>query len=67
MLKTLVLRPVRLFSTKFTPAKLPELKYEYSELAPVLTANLLSFHHGKHHLAYVNNLNMIYEVIMGVY
>ncbi|KAL4473919.1 hypothetical protein ABPG74_022783 [Tetrahymena malaccensis] len=54
----------RLFSYKSTiPATLPQLKFEYNELEPVLTANLLKFHHGKHHQAYVNNLNAIYEQI----
>uniref|UniRef100_P19666 Superoxide dismutase [Fe] n=1 Tax=Tetrahymena pyriformis TaxID=5908 RepID=SODF_TETPY len=39
------------------------LNYEYSDLEPVLSAHLLSFHHGKHHQAYVNNLNATYEQI----
>ncbi|MRR18776.1 superoxide dismutase [bacterium] len=37
--------------------ELPPLKYAADDLAPGLSAETLGFHHGKHHLAYVNNLN----------
>jgi len=37
--------------------ELPPLKYEAGDLAPQLSAETLEYHHGKHHLAYVNNLN----------
>jgi superoxide dismutase len=37
--------------------ELPPLKYAAGDLAPHLSAETLEFHHGKHHLAYVNNLN----------
>ena len=37
--------------------ELPALPYEPTALEPFISANTLSFHHGKHHLAYVNNLN----------
>ena len=36
---------------------LPELPYAANALEPYITANTLSFHHGKHHNAYVTNLN----------
>jgi superoxide dismutase, Fe-Mn family len=36
---------------------LPPLPYEPNALDPVISANTLSFHHGKHHKAYVDNLN----------
>ncbi|KRX05778.1 Manganese/iron superoxide dismutase, N-terminal [Pseudocohnilembus persalinus] len=45
------------------PAKLPELDYKYSQLAPVLSENQLTFHHAKHHNTYVTNLNNIYQQI----
>ena len=36
---------------------LPALPYEANALEPYITANTLSFHHGKHHQTYVTNLN----------
>jgi len=38
---------------------LPELLYAKDALAPVISANTLEFHHGKHHKAYVDNLNKL--------
>ena len=37
--------------------KLPNLPYAKSDLSPVISEKTLEFHHGKHHQAYVNNLN----------
>jgi Fe-Mn family superoxide dismutase len=37
--------------------ELPNLPYEQNALEPHISANTLSFHHGKHHAGYVNNLN----------
>lgn len=36
---------------------LPELKYAYNALEPHIDAKTMEIHHGKHHAAYVNNLN----------
>lgn len=36
---------------------LPELPYAQNALEPYVSANTLSFHYGKHHQAYVTNLN----------
>lgn len=36
---------------------LPPLPYAQNALEPHITANTLSFHYGKHHQAYVTNLN----------
>ncbi len=36
---------------------LPPLPYADNALEPVISANTISFHHGKHHKAYVDNLN----------
>ncbi|MDE2358206.1 MAG: superoxide dismutase [Fe], partial [Betaproteobacteria bacterium] len=36
---------------------LPPLPYADNALDPVITANTLSFHYGKHHKTYVDNLN----------
>ena len=33
------------------------LPYAPDALAPIITANTISFHHGKHHKTYVDNLN----------
>lgn len=40
-----------------TSVSLPELKYGYSALEPVISSKLLETHHKKHHHTYVNNLN----------
>lgn len=37
--------------------KLPELPYALDALQPHLSKETLEFHHGKHHAAYVTNLN----------
>lgn len=36
---------------------LPALPYTAEALVPTMSQETLNFHHGKHHLAYVNNLN----------
>ncbi len=41
--------------------KLPELPYPKDALAPVMSAETLEYHHGKHHAAYVNKLNGMIE------
>jgi len=42
--------------------QLPPLPYDSSALEPVISAKTLSFHHGKHHQAYVDKLN---ELVSG--
>jgi len=37
--------------------ELPALPYDSKALEPYISANTLSFHHGKHHQAYVTNYN----------
>ena len=39
------------------PHQLPELPYAKDALAPVVSAETIDYHYGKHHQAYVNNLN----------
>jgi len=39
------------------PFTLPALPYADNALDPVISSNTLGFHHGKHHRAYVDNLN----------
>ena len=43
------------------PFKLPELPYPYDALEPHIDAQTMEIHHGKHHAAYVNNLNAALE------
>jgi len=38
---------------------LPELPYSKDALAPHISAETLEYHHGKHHKAYVDNLNKL--------
>ena len=39
------------------PFELPDLRYAYSALEPVVDAETMQLHHGKHHRAYVDGLN----------
>lgn len=39
------------------PHKLPDLPYAHNALEPHIDAETMAIHHGKHHQAYVNNLN----------
>ena len=41
------------------PFSLPPLPYADNALDPVISAHTLSFHYGKHHKAYVDNLNKL--------
>jgi Fe-Mn family superoxide dismutase len=43
------------------PHVLPYLPYAHNALSPVISANTISFHYGKHHKAYVDNLNKLIE------
>ena len=42
-----------------SPVVLPPLPYAENALAPVISAQTLSFHYGKHHKGYVDNLNKL--------
>jgi Fe-Mn family superoxide dismutase len=39
--------------------ELPPLPYKDDALAPVISANTIGFHYGKHHKGYVDNLNKL--------
>jgi Fe-Mn family superoxide dismutase len=41
--------------------ELPELPYALDALEPVISKKTIEFHYGKHHQAYVNNLNNLKE------
>ena len=47
-------------------AVLPDLKYGYSALEPVISSKLLETHHKKHHQTYVNNLNAALDQFEGI-
>mmetsp|Transcript_148887 Transcript_148887/g.211449 ORF Transcript_148887/g.211449 Transcript_148887/m.211449 type:complete len:226 (-) Transcript_148887:99-776(-) len=40
---------------------LPDLAYDYNELEPVISAQIMELHHSKHHQTYVNGLNAAEE------
>lgn len=44
-----------------TQIQMPELRYELSDLAPVISEETLNYHYGKHLQAYVNQLNTLIE------
>ena len=44
-----------------TSFSLPKLPYDYSALAPFMSEELLKLHHDKHHQAYVNGANAVFE------
>ena len=48
-------------SLKPLTAQLKALPYEIGALEPVISGHLMEFHYGKHHRAYVNNLNIFTE------
>src|SRR3984893_6988216 len=43
------------------PFALPPLPYPEDALAPVISSTTIGFHYGKHHRAYVDNLNKAIE------
>jgi Fe-Mn family superoxide dismutase len=43
------------------PYELPPLPYDYDALEPTIDAQTMQIHHGKHHQAYVDNLNKAVE------
>ncbi|XP_059057620.1 superoxide dismutase [Mn], mitochondrial [Achroia grisella] len=53
-----VIRVVNASRQKHT---LPQLPYEYNALEPVISREIMSLHHSKHHATYVNNLNAAEE------
>jgi Fe-Mn family superoxide dismutase len=39
--------------------ELPELPFEKDALEPMISAETIEYHHGKHHQAYITNLNKL--------
>ena len=44
--------------------ELPELKYSYTALEPVLISEILEVHHKKHHNGYVNKYNKMTDDVL---
>jgi Fe-Mn family superoxide dismutase len=44
-----------------TQYKLPDLRYDYSDLEPHISAEIMKLHHDKHHATYVKNANLTME------
>merc|ERR1712183_600260 len=53
----------RQLSTKAPVATLPKLPYDYAALEPIVSEEIMTIHHSKHHQAYVTNLNLTNEKI----
>ena len=59
-LRSAVRSSVRSFSSAGA-ATLPDLSYDYAELEPHVSAEIMEIHHSKHHATYVANLNAATE------
>lgn len=44
-----------------TKHELPKLEYDFAALEPYIDEETMKIHHGKHHQAYINNLNAALE------
>lgn len=40
---------------------LPNLPYDFKDLEPIISRDIMQIHHSKHHAAYVNNYNAAEE------
>ena len=49
------------------PIKVPPLPYADDALAPVISANTIGFHYGKHHVGYATALSQFYLVLIIVF
>ena len=56
-------KPSKVFAAPLAASKhtLPDLPYDYGALEPVISAEIMTLHHSKHHQTYVNNLNVAEE------
>lgn len=42
--------------------ELKKLKYDYDFIEPIIDKDTMEMHHSKHHMAYINNLNISLEI-----
>lgn len=47
--------------SNFTTYELPQLPYDFDELEPCISAQIMELHYSKHHKGYVTNLNAALE------
>lgn len=54
---------IQFFRTVSSKSKhtLPDLPYDYAALEPVISRDIMSLHHSKHHATYVTNVNAAEE------
>ena len=50
-------------TSKKSKHSLPDLPYDYNALEPVISAEIMTLHHSKHHQTYVNNYNLAEDKI----
>jgi superoxide dismutase, Fe-Mn family len=55
----IAMKGIPMFASETTEYNRPELPYEPSALEPVISANTISYHYGKHHQAYSDNLKKL--------
>ena len=56
-----VVGSVRTMMTATAPATLPPLGHAYNAFMPVISEQIMTIHHTKHHATYVTNLNVALE------
>lgn len=63
MIRAIVKPVIKVSSRSMATTKfiLPDLKYDYAELEPFISAEIMQIHHSKHHQTYVTNLNVLNE------
>src|ERR1044071_6800463 len=54
-------RETRIEGDANVPHELPQLPYDHAALEPTIDEQTMRIHHGKHHQAYVDNLNKALE------